>query len=285
MMWGVLIVAVVVAGLRWQLAERADDRRRWLDRMYGARSGTLGVGISALVVGEQRLERCEALLEEEYAPFEVVLILNFERSLTLVEDLHQRYHLIRVEYHPSGEFPVRGVQGLYRSRKRRFRRLVVVDCRAPGERAALDVGADVASYDYLLPLRRHEQLVPGGVARLATELARQPLNGVDQLIYAPMLRCLVWHRAALMRVGGFPCRRSSLTLSARRVVVWERYLRGYTCLGGWCSAILLTLLLLLVGVVVWLQCGTWFPLAAWGVVLLFVVLCRARIRQLDRLQL
>ena len=184
-MWLLMPLVALCAAFWWWQSERARWHRLWLDEMHGARSDTLGVGLSILVAGECSLRRYEALLGVEYARLEVVAVVDGSRHQPLFEELILRYHLIRVGYRPSGEFSVRGVQGLYRSRRRRYRRFVLLDCRAPGVDAALDAAADVAAYEYLLPLRGSELPAKGVIEELVTEVALRPMDSVDQICLAP----------------------------------------------------------------------------------------------------
>lgn len=264
---------------RWRMAERAANRRTWLDRMHGARSGTLGVGISALVTRPVTLERCERLLGEEYALFEVVVVLDGERDAVMIEQLKARYHLIQVEYYPTDELPVRGVRGLYRSRKRRFRRLVLVDCRTPGVVAALDAAAEVASYEYLLPLRADEYPVVGAVERLATEVALQPLGAIEQICYLPALYVVLWRRTALIRIGGFAHCSMRVVRRERCRWVWEMPLRREKT-SKWHSVLVFSLLALLAAFVWWLDGGSLLRLLLWWMLLLLAFLCRLRVRQI-----
>ncbi|MDO4758954.1 MAG: hypothetical protein Q4A18_06810 [Rikenellaceae bacterium] len=279
--WLVVVAVVVVAVVWWFGAEQTALRNRWLDELHGAQSGSLGVGLSLLVVDARSEEEYAELLGREYGLLEVVALLDGARHAELLGCLVERYHLIQVEYHPSGEFAVWGVVGLYRSRKRRFRRFVVVDCRASGFQQRLQVAADVASLEYLLPLGLGEGLRPGAVARIVTELSLHPLLAIDQICLAPRMRPVVWRRVAVATRGGFDLRPWSVAPRPRRVVVWLSPLRSRR---GSRRAFWLDLLLLVVWLLpmtVWGVQGRWLPLLAWLLAGVTVACCRLRIRQLD----
>lgn len=282
-MW-ILVVALMVLGVVWWYSfERTWVRCVWLDQMHGARNGTFDIGLSVLVADALDMRRYEALLGVEYARFEVVAVVDGVRDAALLEALQERYHLIQVLYHPSGELPVYGVHGFYRSRKRRFRRLVVVDCRAAQRAARLNAAADVAAYDYLMPIRREEELVTGAVERVVTELALHPLEQIDQLCLAPVLRVLVWRRAALTCVGGFAVPTVGMVSAEHRVWVWISPFQNTNYEGVGLLLVIggVGLLMVLLGA---LLSSSWqFPLAALLALLLWGLL-GLRYRQLKRLK-
>lgn len=198
-----LVLISLFVFVAWRFACRAEWRTRWLDAMYGARCGLLHrVGISVLAAGRTSLARCEELMAVEYPDFEVVLLFDGATNPALLHQLIKRYHLIRVDYLPSGELHPAAVRGLYRSRRRLYRRLVVVDSVATGCRA-LDVMADVATRGFLLPLADHRSLSSRAVEHLALELAFRSHRPPVWLAEWPWSRPLVWQREELIARGGF----------------------------------------------------------------------------------
>lgn len=198
-----LVLISLLIFVAWRFACRAERRTRWLDAMYGARCGLLHrVGISVLATGHNSLARCEELMAVEYPDFEVVLLFDRATNSALLHQLIKRYHLIRVDYLPSGELHPMAVRGLYRSRRRLYRRLVVVDSVATGRRA-LDVMADVATRGFLLPLADHRSLSSRAVEHLALELAFRSHQPPVWLAEWPWSRPLVWQREELIARGGF----------------------------------------------------------------------------------
>lgn len=281
--WVLLVGVAAASAVWWFGAEQTALRNRWLDGMAGARQGTLGVGISLLVVDPRSEEEYADLLGCTYPLFEVVVLLNGAQQSELLRRLVARYHLLRVEYHPSGEFPIAGVWGLYRSRKRRFRRLVVVDVRSLNRRHRLYAAADVAALEFLLPLGRGESLQRHTIERMATELSLHPLLAIDQLCYTPLMRPVLWRRVALVAGRGFDLRPWCVAERRRRVGVWIYPLKrqkgrrkGFVCsllllLGWWLPPL------------VWgLQGEAWRALL-WGSLGSLAALSLLRIRQLDRL--
>lgn len=201
---GLIVFVLVSVGYLW-LAAQDHRRRRWLRLQHGVLYDAIEqIGISALVVDRCTLQRLDALLAVEYPRYEVILTLRRARDPILFEELIDRFRLIRVEYKPSGELPVAGVRGLYRSRKRRFRRLVLLDI---GPRLArnerLNAAADVATYEYLLPIPSGATLRVGAVEGVACAVDRLQGVSFDRLRSWVGLPARLEVRASVVAAGGF----------------------------------------------------------------------------------
>lgn len=275
-----LIVFVLVSvGYLW-LAAQEHLRRRWLQLQHGVLSDAVEqIGISALVVDLCTLQQLDALLAVEYPRYEVIVTLCRARDPILFDELIDRFWLIRVEYKPSGELPVAGVRGLYRSRKRRFRRLVLLDIEprlARNER--LNAAADVATYEYLLPIPSGMTLRVGAVEGLVCTVDR--LQGVpfDRLRSWVGLPARLEVRASVVVAGGF--RRLPRSWSGRRLP--GPIFSSSAARWRWMS-----LLGRLLGVgalaALWLaDLKAWWLVVAVGVTFLWVKVVQIRLRQLAR---
>lgn len=280
----VMIAAAAAALGRVAAASRACARRRLLGMLHGLRAGAVGrFGVSLLLADGVTLRRIEELLAVEYALYEVVAVLDGARDEELFGAIVARYRLIRVEYHPTGELPARGIRALYRSRKRCFRRLVLVDFEAAESGApfpACDAAAEVASYDYLLPLRRGERLTDGAIERIAVGLAAvQPAPALLRSIAGT--RAAVYSRAAVVAAGGF--RRGM----SRRIAPQRTITDPLTAAVGRPGARRRRRLLLGGAFLLALGLGiaaapNRLGAAAWGVTLSLLALCCIRVRQLNR---
>lgn len=133
-----------------------------------------GIGISVLCSGVTDAAQIENLLSPEYSRYEVIVVLDARRHAAEFAALTARYRMIRVEWVCSGELEVSGVRALGRSRRRCFRRLVLVDRARDSEAGDFDAAASVATYDYLLPVRAGCFLLPGSVERLGRRTGRRP---------------------------------------------------------------------------------------------------------------
>lgn len=234
-----LILLVVVAAavlLRWRVVAQAEAQRRLHARMQGVRCGAPDeIGLSVLLTEEAAPQQIESLLTVEYACYEVIVVVDGAIEAATFVELVRRFQLIRVEYRPTGELPSVAVRGLYRSRRRRFRRLVVLDTAAERRVERMNAAADVAAYDYLLPIRRGERLVAGAVERLVCLIGGHA-EGVRLVRVTEGVRCYLCARSAVVEAGGFgrfPMRRRGLRLHERilcrmegRRGVWMWCLRG-----------------------------------------------------------
>lgn len=200
-----LLAACAAAALiRLRRTALARSRRRLWRTLPGMTCDTLGgAGISLLVIGDNDPDRIAAMLAVEYARFEVILLLDARRQPEAFRKTIDRYRLIAVNCHPSDELPSEWIRGLYRSRLRCFRRLVLVNCGAPSPEAAFNAAAGIAACDYLLPVAAGRRLLPDTVERLVIALGEAPAGSVEALRSRTGPRGLLVARERVIAEGGF----------------------------------------------------------------------------------
>ena len=214
-------VAAAALALLW-LVVRGHNKRLLLAGSHAVASDTPdGIGISVLCSGVRVQEQVENLLSAEYAHYEVIVVLDSLRYPVEFAAFTARYRMIRVEYVLSEELPVTGVRALGRSRKRCFRRLVLVDRVFDGAAGDLDAAAAVATYDYLLPVGRGQCLLPGTVERLVAELGSEPPGSLDLVRSHLGEPAVLLSREALVAAGGFGMRPLRGIPRSRRRTLWE----------------------------------------------------------------
>lgn len=198
----ILSAAVLAGAGLWVVPLlRARNKRLLLGQLHGAAGDASGVvGFSLLCCGVRRLGQIENLLSSEYDRCEAIVVLDAVRSRALFERLAARYRMIRVDYLPSEEFPVRGVRSMWRSRKRCFRRLVLLDRAEDTPAAGCDAAASVASYDWLLPVRDGQYMLPGTLERLAVEVGQGAPAVVRGWVGEPFV---LLDRERVAAAGGF----------------------------------------------------------------------------------
>lgn len=203
----VLCAVFVGTGVLLLLTVRAARKRRLLADAHGTSCDALDcIGISALCSGISDLKQVENLLAVEYARYEVVLALDAERYPEDFAALIARYHMINVNFVSSGEFPDKGVRAMLRSRKRCFRRLVLIDRAYDGASGDFNAAAGVATYNYVLPLKGACLLLPNAVERLVVEVSERPAGTVE-LVCAPAgCPAMLFNREAAAVAGGFGMR-------------------------------------------------------------------------------
>ena len=196
-------VAAAALALLW-LVVRGHNKRLLLAGSHAVASDTPGgIGISVLCSGVHAQEQVENLLSAEYAHYEVIVVLDSLRYPVEFAAFTARYRMIRVEYALSEELPVTGVRALGRSRKRRFRRLVLVDRAQDTPAGDFDAAAEVAAYDYVLPVREGQFLLPDAVVRLVAEVGARGVGGCDCVRARIGEPAVLLSREAVVAAGGF----------------------------------------------------------------------------------
>ena len=214
-------VAVCIVALLFRMT-RARDKRLLLNAVRAASSDAPdSIGISVLCSGVSDPAQIENLLSPEYSRYEVVVVLDACHHVAEFAALVGRYRMIRVEWAYSGELEVEGVRSLGRSRKRHFRRLVLVD-RIRGSAAGdFDAAAAVATYDYLLPVSAGQFLLPGTVERLVAELGEGPPGTLDLVRSRLGEPAVLLSREAVIAAGGFGMHPQRGIPRDRRRTLWE----------------------------------------------------------------
>lgn len=201
---------------------RARSKRLLLDATHGAACGTLGdIGITAITSGVGSEAQIRNLLSVEYARYEVVVVLDARRHPGQFAAIVSNFCMIRVEHAPSGELPDRDVRSVRRSRKRCFRRLVLVDRAEDVPENDFDAAAAVASYDYLLPVREGQYLLGDTVERLVVELGEHPAGQVGLVRSWLGVPAMLLAREAVVAAGGFEGRPAQCVPREGRITLWE----------------------------------------------------------------
>ena len=149
------------------------SRMRERNRLFGERPGygndpVSEEGISVVVAGFGEQVRIEQWLGNRYTRYEVVWVVDL-RTDFYARALMDRYAMTAVTLPTLGELPCEGLRALYRSRERRYRRLLLVDSVADDLPGAFNCGVNVASYDRILAVDGRSELLPGALQTLAIE--------------------------------------------------------------------------------------------------------------------
>ncbi len=277
----ILFIVVLIALAYLAVVVRAVERRRLHTTMRGIGYDALDeLGISVLAVDGLVEGQLEALLSVEYPRYEVVIALAGDRPESTLTRCIEQYRLIKVEYHPTGELPVQGVRALYRSRKRRFRRLVVLDLKVDVPRVLrLNAAADVATYEYLLPVACGAKLASGAIELLISELDTLREESFEQVRTIVGRRATLYVRSSVVAAGGFGSLSHRLMGRKLATPIFEsprRRISPWRIL-GWGAALLLCFVL--VGVLLRL---VWWVIVAVVVTGLLLLLIGVRLKQLAR---
>ena len=264
-MFGMMSVVVILTmgAMAWAcavlaLAMRARNARRLALGGHGAAlAAGDGPGISVLCSGVRQSGQVENLLSTELVRYEVVAVVDAAHYPACFERLVDRYRMIRVEHVPSDEFPARGVRSMWRSRKRCYRRLVLLDREETTQEGDFDAAASVATYDWLLPVHGAERLIPGAVERLAEVLGGAEPGTIDAVRSWPGEAEVLLNRDAMSAAGGFGQRAGRKIPRSRRRTLWEPVLYERRFAAGVVAAAVMQrwgMVVLLLGAAV-LQCA------------------------------
>ncbi len=200
----VLFVAAILFVALWHRAYRNSSAVKMLNEGIGH------VGVSAVVEYPDTPQPLIALLEEAYPRSEAVIITDLEHFLSPFGELIKRFHLIKVNHSH-----LTGVRSLYRSRRRAFRRVVMVDLPVEFRHRALDVAKEVATYDYILQLQGESVVAHDALAYCANVIASH--NATANI----SMRSLVGAEAHLSRCDTFGGD-DKTHLFSDRVLAWRK---------------------------------------------------------------
>ncbi len=202
------IVSVVVAATRTLAALR---KGRMLASCHGYGSEAMSqTGVSVVVSGVRLEREIEQRLSSEYWRYEVIVVVDSTLDAQLLHTLCHRYSLIRVSFPIVDELPIDDAPRLYRSRQRRYRRLVVIDRLHRSRADDWNCGVVVASFDRIVPLETDRFLFPDTLPRWVMELheSGERCNEVLAAQVAPFhlfdrRRVAMFLRSAVIAEGGF----------------------------------------------------------------------------------
>lgn len=133
------------------------------------------IGVSLLCGGVVDLNYVERLLSLDYVRYEVVVTADGERD-ELFGALLKKYSMIRVNL-PHIDYTLQAsTRQLFRSRQRRYRRLVVVDSAASDLFQQLNCGLAVCSFDRVVPLENGCMPRPESLRTMVAELHENGTN-------------------------------------------------------------------------------------------------------------
>lgn len=202
------LLSVVVASLRTLAALR---KGRMLASCHGYGSEAMSqTGVSVVVSGVRSEREIEQRLSSEYWRYEVIVVVDSTLDAQLLHRLCHKYSLIRVNFPTVDELSIDGAPRLYRSRQRRYRRLVVVDRLHRSRADDWNCGVVVASFDRIVPLESDRFLLPDALPRWVMELheSGECRNEVLAAQVAPThffdrRRVAMFARSAVIAEGGF----------------------------------------------------------------------------------
>ena len=194
------------------------------------------------------IENVRSILSIHYSNFEVVVINDGSKDET-IELLIEEYDLVKVDFAINHELPTKDIYGVYKSQNEAFNQLVVVDKANGGKSDALNVGINIAQYDYvtcidvdcvleqdaLLKLMKpfmdeneREVIATGGVIRIANSCkvedgrlleVRVPTNFVARSQALEYIRAFLLGRMAWSLMDGLILISGALGVFSRKIAI------------------------------------------------------------------
>ncbi len=151
-----------------------------------------------------------SLLRSESTAYEVIIVDDFSQKESTLREVIQYFGLFKASYSTSGELPQGAIRSLFRSHKRLFSKVVIVDSPHSKEYTPFEVGAVVSRYNYNLQLRSQRPLRSKAIEHLLLELAWREEGSVEQI------ESRLGERIKLI------CREAALPEGADKIVVDSR---------------------------------------------------------------
>ncbi len=175
----VLLFAAAIAIYIYQ--SNAMHIRRYLCSTVADSDKCESRGISIIATQIESIEQICSLLSHRTNLYEVVAIDNFDNREELLSSIIQHFSLIRVNFIPSKEIPQNAIKGLYRSHKRLFARLIIIECDHPRAVTPSQIAASLSSYDFTLELPHRKILRQGAIEMLLVEISRRNPDDIDEM--------------------------------------------------------------------------------------------------------
>ena len=164
---------VVIASMHLLLRIKRGSVKRdfFIKTQTHPREGIGRKGISLLCHDTGNTARLRTLLAVEYPDYEVIVIADSLHNPQSLQRIITDYRMVAVDTHTTTTPSHTSTRKMYRSTLRCFRRLLLLDITTTSDSDKFRTAFDVATYDYILPLWSDEQLLPGAIERLITELS------------------------------------------------------------------------------------------------------------------
>lgn len=169
-----ILILLATAIVLWRFSAFAlRHRERSAEELFEATANiTLNrigdIGVSIVILAPRNEECIVQALSTLYPAIEVIVTIDAEREQALMSSLISRYSLISVNHKGIDSTLIRG---LYRSRRRAFNSVIVIDM--PAAELGYNTARQIASYDYTLCLSSDTHLEEFAVGRLVAALASE----------------------------------------------------------------------------------------------------------------
>src|SRR5690606_35919725 len=95
------------------------------------------------------VDNVRSLLSLYYHNLEIIIVNDGSKDDSM-QTLIKAYDLVLTPYHVQGTIPTKDIRGIYKSRNRAFKKLIVIDKENGGKADALNVGINVSQGKYIV---------------------------------------------------------------------------------------------------------------------------------------
>ncbi len=177
----VIILIICVMLLLFLLGEQSHRDAVLRDELSEIDLTAPRYSISVVVTGGCSVRYVASLLRSEPATYEVIVVADYEANESLLRSLIRYFGLFKVSFAPNGELTTGAVRGLYRSHKKLFGRVVVVDSPSACGNTPFEVGAAVSVSIFNLQIYASRTLRRRAIAYLLLELSSRSGGDVEQI--------------------------------------------------------------------------------------------------------
>lgn len=174
------------------------------------REGFGHIGISAIVEYPETTAPLLSLLDEEYPHSEAIIVTDLQRNNDTFGELVRNFRLTKVNHSD-----LKWVRALYRSRRKMFRRVVVIDLPTEERSHATAAAKKVASFDYILRLQGECCVAHNALTYCANIIALHPTTK------ALKVESIIGANARLERADATAGRHSVRVLS-NKALAWRK---------------------------------------------------------------
>lgn len=178
-----LIIAISLLIVAFYLYRRHQkDQVELRKSLHFDHDSSLRLRISVVATEIESVSYLASLLREESNAYQIIAVGDFSQREPLLRAINHYFGMFRVSFLPTGELPEDALRGVFRSHRRLYSKLIVVDSAISNRYSPLEVGTAVSNYDYILHLRSPNTLRAGAINNLLLELSLRHEGSVEMIV-------------------------------------------------------------------------------------------------------
>lgn len=204
MLTTLIIIAVAVAIYLYSQNELHKEKLRALIKNIDDLSPRLR--ISVVVRGVKGVGYISSLLRSESTSYQIVVVADYSKNIALLSEITHHFGLFAVSYTDSDKIQAGAIRTLYRSHRRLYSRVVLVDSPDSRNYTPFEVGAVASDFNYNLQLYSARTLRPEAIHYLLVELSMRHEGSVEKITSRIGERFKLVLREAALPQKGSPVR-------------------------------------------------------------------------------